>query len=83
MRLCFCNQNPANGCPGDTHCRLVVVTEGLVLSPLPIRFPFRLMTLHRTNPSAPVSGRSALNPNAAPVFEYIAGSDQFPRTVRR
>jgi hypothetical protein len=66
MRFYFHNQKLADGWPGDTHCRLVVGMEGLVLPLFRIRLPFRLLTVHRTNPSAPVTSRSALRPNAAP-----------------
>src|SRR2546430_2035897 len=66
MRFYFHNQTLADGWPGDAHCRLVVGMEGLVLPLFRIRLPFRLLTVHRNNPSAPVTSRSALRPNVAP-----------------
>jgi hypothetical protein len=66
MRFYFFNQTLADGWPGGTHCRLVVGAEGLVLPLLPIKFPCRPLTLHRANPSAPMTSHSALRPNAAP-----------------
>jgi hypothetical protein len=77
MRFCFHNQQLADGWPGDTHCRLVVGMEGLVLPLFRIRLPFRLLTVHRTNPSAPVTSRSALRPKCRSWFQYFARSTSF------
>jgi hypothetical protein len=44
MRFCLFSGNLASRRPGDTHCRLVAVTEGLVLFLPPNLSPFQLLT---------------------------------------